>query len=693
MATAAKAAHCFLVVVVLSQSPAVAPAAAVTLWPVGAVLSLLRPAASVRLLLRERNQDNGGTQLQQDGLPFGHGHQGCRNLIERCGGNGAHGSLQAWYTANWEAWQIGFTECCDLAGYDDGLCTSLNATLFDFSKVSAAKKRGFHKSDLVYKAPEPYLTDFCQEAGSILQLHFSHTPFLDGETAAMPRSKTTSRPPTPAALVQVGAQVHNGVVYFLKCGAPTANVTCEWRMKGTPDWSPFSSPATWTQGFWVCHWNRGNFNFHIRMGGDITDEETAVAAGPPSCQSDAALAGAREPAALFTQDLARAGHLREDRASGLTNTSVVRDRAVSAKLQMGSSGGAAAIAGELFRLSAQGGLRAARHRLDRCEADAACEESIRTVQRYLRTVVGEEWAFMKYAAAQDCMNRAFPMNCPRDQQSLWGHETKGPAYTDELTCKQRYKNVGSVFFCARWNYTCQWDPSDNKCVVSTFDCFPSSAQVSLARGGEVSVSRLERGDRLLSPDVDAKGLLHADFMADAHMRDPGHEDAELEFVELTHELMKPARPLLITPRHFLFAAGTDGDWAFVPAARLREGDRLLAMAANTTELAPSRVTAVRRVRARGAWSPLTTSGRLLVEGVAVSSYALRAGSQEALWESSPASRARSEALWHLGLLPTRILYWVGLDFGLLHNPRVSRFFMDVVDWLVASVSRLTAHLG
>merc|ERR1712224_779766 len=121
---------------------------------------------------------------------------------------------------------------------------------------------------------------------------------------------------------------------------------------------------------------------------------------------------------------------------------------------------------------------------------------------------------------------------------------------------------------------CSWYVSLGVCDT----CFPGSAHVS-TYNGEVSISNLRRGDRLLSPVLETSELETASHMADAHDPDPKHETQVAEFLEITHELMPPGRPLMITKDHFIYKAskGETDTPVMVPAADVGTGDYIFAM--------------------------------------------------------------------------------------------------------------------
>jgi len=138
--------------------------ATVVLWHAASVMAELKLASP--------NMSLATKQHQAVVSPFSHGHQGCRLLMEQCYSDYA----AAFYSANWLTWRMGFSVCCSGSGYTAKFCKALTDELFDFSQVPAGM--GFGLDDLVTQSDQLYLTDFCNEAGNLLNAHFAHTPFV-----------------------------------------------------------------------------------------------------------------------------------------------------------------------------------------------------------------------------------------------------------------------------------------------------------------------------------------------------------------------------------------------------------------------------------------------------------------------------------------------------------------------------------
>jgi hypothetical protein len=120
---------------------------------------------------------------------------------------------------------------------------------------------------------------------------------------------------------------------------------------------------------------------------------------------------------------------------------------------------------------------------------------------------------------------------------------------------------------------------------------------------------------------------------------------------------------------------------------VHEGDFVLSLDGGVQHAHASKVTSVRWVKAKGMYAPITTSGRLFVEGVAVSSMALSRRIWQDAWDlGSHSHKLRSlwsERLLLWSLFPSRFLYESGMNFEWLHKP-AGRNFADSVLWKALS---------
>jgi len=505
-------------------------------------------------------------------------HPGCGTFVRTCytalGLNSTEVERHTRYmlSANWTSWRAGFGDCCFRSGYRKSLCEAIGAELFSLPN---AKQLGLDGGDLVRDAPEPYLGDFCDLAGTLVHLDSKLATLNDAEGLDL-------------ATVLLG-------------GLATSHRRLLQRA-----WAKASIGA-----------GAGHLK---RLGMDWEDERQLL---------------------------------------GCTT-------------------------------------------YDSCDATPS-EDACNQVP----------------GMGKCCHWVMVPMPTPGV------HTEKCKAKEEGDVCEEVGDDQG---LCTDLN--CTWD---DICIAS----FPASAHVAvLAHDSgavvEVAIEDLVQGQRLVSPEVPAMDLGVAEHMADAHAQDVGSNSWLLDFVEISHERMHPGRPLLITAEHLLFrspgpsighvdgASGVtpvDAAFGLVPAGNVRVGDFVLALLApvpsapqvpgepmsSTAGSKPgvaqketwerSRVTGVRRVRARGAFSPLTTSGRLVVEGVAVSSYSVATEAGRRAWSSSLFVRRHFQAFHHLLLLPTRLAHRFGWDIAALHDPAVARRWSSVADIFLAGGSRLAKLFG
>jgi hypothetical protein len=152
----------------------------------------------------------------------------------------------------------------------------------------------------------------------------------------------------------------------------------------------------------------------------------------------------------------------------------------------------------------------------------------------------------------------------------------------------------------------------------TCGCFPGSAEVRLQDGSSTMVSALQQGD-MVQTFLEDGSMSFSPFVLDFHTANK----VKAEFVELSTDIGKPLRA---TANHLVYTSSGN----FVRAAEVKVGDELLVFEADSETGKAAKVVNVRMVLDESIFSPLTDSGRLVVEGYAVSSYSLRSGEVSAM---------------------------------------------------------------
>jgi len=153
-------------------------------------------------------------------------------------------------------------------------------------------------------------------------------------------------------------------------------------------------------------------------------------------------------------------------------------------------------------------------------------------------------------------------------------------------------------------------------------CFPASSTV-FTEDGPLTLSAVQqRGGATIDTSADFQSLRTDRWLWDVHAS-MGAEQAtvEAEFLSISH--LASSQPLRISPNHFLFMSKSNGDPQMLPARDLSIGDTVFARNFNKSgELMPSTVTNIETVTDLGIYAPFTWSGRLLVDDVLVSNYAV-----------------------------------------------------------------------
>lgn len=145
----------------------------------------------------------------------------------------------------------------------------------------------------------------------------------------------------------------------------------------------------------------------------------------------------------------------------------------------------------------------------------------------------------------------------------------------------------------------------------------------MTEDGPLTMSDLQkRGGATIDTSMDFSSLQMDRWLWDVHAS-MGTEQAtvEAEFLSITHAAS--SHRLRISPDHFLFMSKSDGDPRMLPARDLSIGDTVFVRSfVKSGELVTSTVTSIETVTDVGIYAPFTWSGRMLVDDVLVSNYAI-----------------------------------------------------------------------
>lgn len=220
--------------------------------------------------------------------------------------------------------------------------------------------------------------------------------------------------------------------------------------------------------------------------------------------------------------------------------------------------------------------------------------------------------------------------------------------------------------------------SDHSVAAKSGGCFPGEALVTLASGGQRSISDLRPGERVLaSAGSDGSGeLVYSEVLLFLD-RDPA---AWTLFYTLHTEA---GARLSLTAAHLIFvsegncsegALPAHGALRTVYASDAQPGQCVLVSEEKGGQGRLSRITRVSVRESRGAFAPLTQQGTLVVDGVVASCYAVVDQHSLAHWAFSPlrlmhswtgSTGRHSDGIhWY-----SELLHWLGrklLDSGRLH---------------------------
>ncbi|XP_056240428.1 desert hedgehog protein isoform X1 [Seriola aureovittata] len=173
-------------------------------------------------------------------------------------------------------------------------------------------------------------------------------------------------------------------------------------------------------------------------------------------------------------------------------------------------------------------------------------------------------------------------------------------------------------------------PADHSVAVEKGGCFPGWARVTVAGGGQKSLSSLAPGDRVMALSGTGQVVFSQVILF-------LHRDQESWSTFLSLETEDGHR-LALTPHHLVFLApycrldSSEHQAQF--ASRAKTGDCVLIHTAEG-HVRPSRIISVSVEESLGVYAPLTDAGTLFVDGVLASSYALVENHRLAHWAFGP----------------------------------------------------------
>ncbi|XP_062282858.1 desert hedgehog protein [Scomber scombrus] len=172
--------------------------------------------------------------------------------------------------------------------------------------------------------------------------------------------------------------------------------------------------------------------------------------------------------------------------------------------------------------------------------------------------------------------------------------------------------------------------ADHSVAVEKGGCFPGWAQVTVAGGGQKTLSSLAPGDQVLALSETGK-VVFSQVLLFLHQ----DQDSWSTFLSLETE---DGHRLALTPHHLVFLAPhcrlDSSEYQAQFASRARRGDCVLIHTAEG-QVCPSRISSVSVEESVGVYAPLTEDGTLFVDGVLASSYALVEDHRLAHWAFGP----------------------------------------------------------
>lgn len=173
-------------------------------------------------------------------------------------------------------------------------------------------------------------------------------------------------------------------------------------------------------------------------------------------------------------------------------------------------------------------------------------------------------------------------------------------------------------------------PADHSVAVEKGGCFPGWARVTVAGGGQKSLSALVPGDRVMALSGTGQVVFSRVLLFLHH-----DQESWSTFLSLETE---DGHRLALTAHHLVFLAPhcrlDSSEYQAHFAIRAKTGDCVLVHTAEG-RVRPSRIISVSAEESMGVYAPLTGAGTLFVDGVLASSYALVEHHNLAHWAFGP----------------------------------------------------------
>lgn len=135
-------------------------------------------------------------------------------------------------------------------------------------------------------------------------------------------------------------------------------------------------------------------------------------------------------------------------------------------------------------------------------------------------------------------------------------------------------------------------------------CFSRDTLVMVKGKGEVPIKSLLSGDHVHV----GKGIFEPVYAFGHHTEKDWYDFLQISVRDIDN-------PIEMTENHMIFVQNEDGTSKAIPAAMLKQDDRLVHADHGT-----NKVTGIRKVTKRGVYAPLTYSGKVAVNGVIASVY-------------------------------------------------------------------------